>query len=88
MSEHADHSEPNERTGRSDPVETPPEPQTADIPPSASQLSEDRLDSIENARRTASDRWKTDLVLVVVYAVATVVLIAAIVLARRHYSHH
>jgi hypothetical protein len=87
MSEPSDDPDAAKQESHADPQETLPKPQSADIPP-LDWLNEDRMDSIENARRTASERWRTDMVLLAAYLLATIVLIVAIVLARHHHFHH
>jgi hypothetical protein len=64
-------------------VETPPPPAAADVPP-LPRLTRDQLDSIENSRRKTWERWRTDLVLLLLYILASALLVAAIVFVRHH----
>jgi hypothetical protein len=77
-------TEPSEQPGDPPPppVESPPAPGSADIPPPESRLSEEQLDWIENNRRKTSEKWRTDLLFMGLYLIACTLLGGVVILLR------
>ena len=65
-------------------MESPPAPENADVPPPLTVEDEDYLDGLENRRRKPLERWGTDLVLALLYIMASTILIAAVWFLRHH----
>jgi hypothetical protein len=67
-------------------TEQPPDPAAAEIPPPLNP-NVDQLDAHENARRTATDNSVTDLLLLSIYIIGSLITLAAVLLIWRHFPH-